>query len=77
MNKPIVEKDAYTHPAGGWGSIKAVSTAVLRERRSLSTMKALAVQNKSDGFACVSCAWAKPNDPHPAEFCDWIFRTHP
>ena len=24
-------------------------------------------QNKPDGFACVSCAWAKPARPHPFE----------
>jgi molybdopterin-dependent oxidoreductase alpha subunit len=27
-------------------------------------------QNKPDGFACVSCAWAKPANPHPCEFCE-------
>ena len=27
-------------------------------------------QNKPDGFACVSCSWAKPADPHLFEFCE-------
>jgi molybdopterin-dependent oxidoreductase alpha subunit len=27
-------------------------------------------QNKLDGFACVSCSWAKPAEPHPFEFCE-------
>src|SRR6185312_12504895 len=27
-------------------------------------------QNKPDGYACVSCAWAKPAKPHPFEFCE-------
>ena len=27
-------------------------------------------QNKADGFMCVSCAWAKPRDPYPFEFCE-------
>jgi anaerobic selenocysteine-containing dehydrogenase len=27
-------------------------------------------QNKTDGFACVSCSWAKPASPHPFEFCE-------
>jgi hypothetical protein len=27
-------------------------------------------QNKPDGYACVSCAWAKPANPHPFEFCE-------
>jgi hypothetical protein len=28
------------------------------------------LQNKPDGFACVSCSWAKPAKPHPFEFCE-------
>ncbi len=32
--------------------------------------KLLLHQNKPDGFACVSCAWAKPANPHPFEFCE-------
>ncbi|XUK69767.1 Formate dehydrogenase H [Pseudomonas yamanorum] len=31
---------------------------------------ALLKQNKPDGFACVSCAWAKPGKPHALEFCE-------
>ena len=27
-------------------------------------------QNKPDGFQCVSCAWAKPADRRPFEFCE-------
>jgi anaerobic selenocysteine-containing dehydrogenase len=27
-------------------------------------------QNKTDGFMCVSCSWAKPASPHPFEFCE-------
>ena len=27
-------------------------------------------QNKPEGFACVSCAWAKPAEPHQVEFCE-------
>ena len=32
--------------------------------------RVLSHQNKPDGFTCVSCAWAKPAHPHPAEFCE-------
>lgn len=70
MNKSDPHDDAYRHPAGGWYSIKAVSTAVLHGHRPVEVMKALARQNKPGGFSCVSCAWAKPSDPHPAEFCE-------
>ncbi|MBB1600419.1 FdhF/YdeP family oxidoreductase [Variovorax sp. UMC13] len=62
--------DPYTHAAGGWGSLKAVGTVLLRERIPIIGAKALWSQNKPGGFACVSCAWAKPEHPHPAEFCE-------
>ncbi|MFM9925874.1 FdhF/YdeP family oxidoreductase [Variovorax sp. H27-G14] len=60
----------YTHAAGGWGSIKAVTTSLLREHIAINGTRALLAQNKPDGFACVSCAWAKSAHPHTAEFCE-------
>jgi len=65
---PAFEQD--TPPAGGWGSIKAVGTYLLREGVTMTGTHALLKQNKADGFACVSCAWAKPARPHTAEFCE-------
>ena len=65
---PVFEP--YDQPAGGWGSIKAVVTYLTREGPSFSAAHALLRQNKPDGFACVSCAWAKPAHPHTAEFCE-------
>ncbi|MDB5818147.1 MAG: formate dehydrogenase, partial [Rhizobacter sp.] len=62
--------EAYEHPSGGWGSLKAVSTYLMRERVPITGGLALLKQNKPDGFACVSCAWAKPAKPHAAEFCE-------
>ncbi|VWX63007.1 Protein YdeP [Burkholderiales bacterium 8X] len=62
--------DPYTHAAGGWGSIKAVGSYLLRERIPILGAEALWKQNKPDGFMCVSCAWAKPAVPHTAEFCE-------
>jgi len=59
-----------SHPAGGWNSLKAVTTYLLREGNTLGAGHALLRQNKPDGFACVSCAWAKPRQPHAAEFCE-------
>ncbi len=56
--------------AGGWGSLKSVSTYLLREHATGPGMAALRVQNKPHGFMCVSCAWAKPREPHAAEFCE-------
>ena len=60
---------AYTGPAGGWGSAKAVTEALMRNRVPLSGARLLLHQNKSKGFACVSCAWAKPKS-RPLEFCE-------
>jgi formate dehydrogenase major subunit len=56
-------------PAGGWGSVEVVSTALLKEHIPVKGAKALQAQNKVDGFSCVSCAWAKPAKSHPFEFC--------
>jgi molybdopterin-dependent oxidoreductase alpha subunit len=41
-----------------------------RELSSPAVVKVLGEQNKPEGFACVSCAWAKPANYHPAEFCE-------
>ncbi|TFW27975.1 FdhF/YdeP family oxidoreductase [Duganella callida] len=62
--------EPHSHTAGGWGSLKEVSTALLHQRVPLTDAKLLLHQNKPDGFACVSCAWAKPAHPHPFEFCE-------
>jgi molybdopterin-dependent oxidoreductase alpha subunit len=63
----IKQNDA---PSGGWGSVKEVSTILRSENVVVSGSALLLHQNKPDGFACVSCAWAKPANPHPAEFCE-------
>ena len=49
-----------TVAAGGWGSLKAVTRYLMREEVPASGAAALALQNKPEGFMCVSCAWAKP-----------------
>lgn len=67
-DKPRFEPNK--NPAGGWGSIKEVATYLIREGAPLAAGKALLKQNKPDGFACVSCAWAKPEHSHTAEFCE-------
>jgi len=59
-----------TMPAGGWGSVQEVSTILLQQRVPLKDSRLLLRQNKPDGFMCVSCAWAKPANPHPFEFCE-------
>ena len=60
---------AYKGPAGRWGSEKAVTEALIRNRVPLRGARLLLHQNKSKGFACVSCAWAKPKS-RALEFCE-------
>jgi molybdopterin-dependent oxidoreductase alpha subunit len=60
----------FDHPSGGWTSIREVTRALLQSGSALEGARVLLKQNKPDGFACVSCSWAKPADPHPAEFCE-------
>jgi len=62
--------ESFDHAAGGWTSVKEVMHALGEAHIRLDGTRILLKQNKPDGFACVSCSWAKPADPHPAEFCE-------
>jgi len=66
-NKPTVR---YGGPAGGWGSLRGIVELAAREKPSPAALATLLKQNKPGGFACVSCAWTKPADHHPVEFCE-------
>ena len=59
-----------TAASGGWGSVRGIAGVLRREGNALSTAAVLRQQNHHDGFACVSCAWAKPEPPHLLEFCE-------
>ena len=60
----------YEAPAGGWGSAKSLGQILSREGVLASGTLILTRQNKPDGFQCVSCAWSKPANPLPFEFCE-------
>jgi len=60
----------YEGAAGGWGSLKGVARILGEEKPSLGALETLMRQNKPQGHMCTSCAWTKPADPHPAEFCE-------
>ena len=60
----------YRGPAGGYGSLESVAEILIREGAPIEGAKVLSRQNKPEGFMCVSCAWGKPSQPHPAEFCE-------
>ncbi|MFS0736825.1 FdhF/YdeP family oxidoreductase [Sphingomonas sp. 1P06PA] len=67
-NEPEVRP--FKGPAGGWGSVRSLADIIPREAGGPETLRELTRQNKPDGFACTSCAWPKPADHHPAEFCE-------
>jgi len=62
--------ETYDRPAGGWGSVRAVATALAEEHVLGRGMHVLIHQNKPNGYACVSCSWAKPAHPHALEACE-------
>ena len=60
----------YNHPTGGWGSLKSVARWLVKGRPTPAVLDTLRIQNKPGGHMCTSCAWAKPPNPHLAEFCE-------
>jgi molybdopterin-dependent oxidoreductase alpha subunit len=82
MDQPPSFKQ-YRLPSGGWGSARSVQNILRREGVPVSGALTLTQQNKPDGFQCVSCAWVKPANPLPVEFCEngakataWDITTH-
>lgn len=69
MSQPTFKP--YRAPSGGWGSAYSVANILIREKIPLAGAALLLKQNKPiDGFACVSCAWAKPHPPRTLSFCE-------
>ncbi len=60
----------YKRPAGGWGSLKGIAQVFGEVRNSPSALRVLMKLNKTKGVMCSSCAWAKPADARPFEFCE-------
>ncbi len=60
----------YDRPAGGWGSLRGIARIFGEEWPTPAAIETLARQNKTHGFMCTSCAWAKPADYRPFEFCE-------
>nr|WP_265499844.1 FdhF/YdeP family oxidoreductase [Paracoccus beibuensis] len=60
----------YDGPVGGWGSAKGMAKVARTARSSPGALETLKRQNKPAGYMCSSCAWAKPPNPHVAEFCE-------
>ena len=60
----------YDGPAGGWGSVLGMAKVLGAELDTPASVAVLWHQNKPKGFACTSCAWTKPAEHHPFEFCE-------
>jgi molybdopterin-dependent oxidoreductase alpha subunit len=57
-------------PAGGWGSLRSLVRIYGEAWPTPAAIESLTRQNKPKGFMCVSCAWPKPVNYHPFEFCE-------
>lgn len=57
-------------PAGGWLSLKSILRIYGDNHPPPSALQTLSQQNKPGGVMCVSCAWPKPANYHPFEFCE-------
>ncbi len=65
-----VHHETYDQPVGGWGSAKSLLVHSTTQG-TISTVSSLITDhNKTGGYMCTSCAWAKPARPHAAEFCE-------
>lgn len=68
--RATAEPKEYDHPTGGWGSLRGMVQVELSSQARAGVLRTLAEQNKPEGHMCTSCAWAKPPNPHIAEFCE-------
>lgn len=62
--------EAYRQPTGGWGSVKSLVKHSVKQRAVQTSVGLMRDHNKIGGYMCTSCAWAKPGEPHLAEFCE-------
>lgn len=57
-------------PAGGWGSLKGIASVFGETWPEPGTIETLKRLNKPGGMMCTSCAWPKPANYRPFEFCE-------
>jgi molybdopterin-dependent oxidoreductase alpha subunit len=62
--------ETYDDPAGGWGALRAVASALKQQQAVERGTQALWKQNKPEGFDCPSCAWPDPDHTAAFEFCE-------
>ncbi|BDT73141.1 protein YdeP [Comamonadaceae bacterium OS-4] len=62
--------ELYDGPAGGWGALRSVGKALLRQDIAVKGAKTLLSANQPDGFDCPGCAWPDRNHGSTFEFCE-------
>ena len=60
----------YKGAAGGWGALRSVSQALMRQDIAVKGAKTLLSANQPDGFDCPGCAWPDRNHHSTFEFCE-------
>lgn len=69
-DKPIPGIRPYSHPAGGWGALKATAKAVAEQMMGPDAPVTLFHTNKPDGFDCPGCAWPDKSHTSTFQFCE-------
>jgi molybdopterin-dependent oxidoreductase alpha subunit len=62
--------ELYKGPAGGWGALRSVTNALLRQDIPVKGAKTMLSANQPDGFDCPGCAWPDRNHASTFEFCE-------
>ena len=60
----------YGGPAGGWGALQAVASAVRGQMALSQGARILRRANQPEGFDCPGCAWPDPRHTSSFEFCE-------
>ena len=68
--KKIPGVSEYAAPAGGWGALRAVASAVREQMGVGRETSALKRVNQQAGFDCPGCAWPDPQHTSSFEFCE-------
>ena len=70
IEKKIPGVSEYVAPAGGWGALRAVASAVREQMGVGREASALKRVNQQAGFDCPGCAWPDPKHTSSFEFCE-------
>ena len=60
----------YKGPAGGWGALRSVTQALLKQDIPVRGARTMLSANQPDGFDCPGCAWPDRNHASTFEFCE-------